>query len=358
MEFGYDLVADREHVLNAHDSIFDQTKVEGFVDYRDKGFSIKESIMYQLDKNDYRDYISTWESYLPLYRNLQPSGINEYDALLYNNIFDDKYLFSIVFGKYVDVPKTYGLIYDGKYVEVDKDFSLDQLFDSILQTNGCVIKYRAGANGFGVKVFVAQKEGLMSNNILVSKEDLMNYIEKCKFGIIQERVVQGAFANSLFPESINTCRIISVRKKGDIEHKIVAAGQRIGTSTSAPTDNFAQGGGMAIIDIETGMLGDIVIGNSKDNTVNIVRSDYHPDTGALIAGKTIPMWKTIKSTIIDLTKKLPFFVYAAWDVALLDNGIKVIEINKKSSLDVFQIHGGMRKGILGDTYRENGWLEE
>lgn len=357
MELGQDLVADREHVLNAHDSVFDQTRAEEIIDYRDKGFSLKESGVYQLDKNDYHDYINTWESYLPLYCNLKPSGINEYDNLLYNNIFDDKYLFSLVFGKYVKTPDTYGLIFDGRYVAIDDRFAEECLYSSLVEVGGGIIKYRAGANGFGINAFAAKDGSLFTNGKIASEKELKDCVRKCKYGIVQEKVRQGAFANSLFPDSVNTTRIITARKKGAIEHELLGAVQRIGTKASAPTDNFSQCGGSAMIDIDSGVLGSMKTGYNVNNEISVVASDSHPDTGEIIKGKVIPNWSKIKSTILELTQKLPFFSYAAWDISILEDGICIIEINKKSALTVFQVHGGMRNSLLGRKYREHGWLE-
>lgn len=352
MKFGENKNWDREHILNSKSVVYKMTdKVK---DFKEQGFSMTDSAFYNLGENDYHDYISTWESYSPVYRNLQPSGIVSYDNLIYNNIFDDKYLFYIVFSSFVKTPKIYSLIYDGKITDVVDSFDSEHLYETLLSINGGVIKYRAGANGFGIYVFDVKNDCLMYNNQEITRDELANIVSKFKFGIIQEKIVQGKFAKSLFEKTINTIRIISIRKKDGVEHEIVAAIQRIGTNRSAPVDNFAQGGGCSIIDLETGVLGTV----GRITETGPVFSDNHPDTGKVIKGLKVPNWDGIKSSIIDLTRKLPFFCYAAWDVVVCDDGITIIEINKRSSLDVFQIHKGLRHELLGQKYKENGWLED
>lgn len=350
MKFGENKDWDREYILNQKSVIYKVTdKVK---DFRKQGFSMKDSGFYNLGVNDYHDYISTMESYAPVYRNLQPSGIVPYDNLVYNNIFVDKYLFYIVFSPFVKTPKVYSLIYDGKITNVVDSFDSDHLYESLLGLNGGVIKYRAGANGFGIYIFDVHNDCLMYNNKEITRDDLAEIVSKFKFGIIQEKIVQGQFTKSLFEKTTNTIRIVSMRKKNEVEHEIIAAIQRIGTNKSAPVDNFAQGGGCAIIDLETGVFG--TVGRITEN--GPVFSDNHPDTGMTIKGLKVPNWDEIKTTIVSLTRKLPFFYFAAWDVVVCDDGISLIEINQRSSLDVFQIHKGFRNELLGQRYKENGWL--
>ena len=58
-----------------------------------------------------------------------------------------------------------------------------------------------------------------------------------------------------------------------------------------------------------------------------------------------------------ISLKVPFFEYVAWDFVVKDNGYALIETNMKSSLNVFQIHRGMRDEKIGEKYLERGFLE-
>ena len=160
-------------------------------------------------------------------------------------------------------------------------------------------------------------------------------ISDLKFAVLQDRLDQGEFANSLFEKRINTVRLVTMRKKGLYEHEVVAALMRIGTKHSAPTDNFSQGGGSCLIDIETGALGEMMSFCEKDESGNYRRMKNHPDTGARIEGRVIPNWSLIKKKITELTNKVYFFETLAWDVVLMDEGVQVIETNLKSSLNVW-----------------------
>ena len=336
-------------VVNAHHdfSHFDENNV---FDARKYGFSLSESRAFGFPKNDYREYISTWESYQPRILNNQRNF----------NLSDDKLLFSLVFGNVVNVPTVWATINKGKiYPTQNVDLDENNLYEFLLSNSGGVIKERDGCDGFDVFVFkLDESNHLIYKDKVVNKEDIAEIVSKINNGLIQKRVVQGAFENEIFDRSINTIRMVTMRKKGEVEHEVVAALQRIGTSKSAPVDNFNQGGGSALIDLKTGKLSSMTMLDSIDENGNRIFYDKHPDTGKQIKDMQIPNWGKIKEKIIEVTKKIPVFNYVAWDIALTDDDVVIIETNMKSSLNVFQVHGGMKNSYLGQKYRENGYIKD
>ncbi len=310
-------------------------------------FSLTESNVYKLNEKNYKDYITTWEAYQPRMRD------NKYFLMS-----DDKYVFSMTFGNYIEVPKTYALIQNGEIIPLFEDINADNILEYILEKNGAVIKDRCGCDGFGIYVLNKNNGELFYKDKKVDKQQILEFIKEFKTGIIQGKLEQCSFENGIFNKSINTVRVVSMKKRNQDFHEIVAAVQRIGTSRSAPVDNFAQGGGSALIDIETGEIGSMTCIDSFDDDGNRIFYDVHPDSGSQIKGKIVPHWQEIKDKIIDVTKKLPFFEYIAWDIVIKEEGIALIETNMKSSLNVFQVHGGMRNKFLGEKYREHGYIKE
>ena len=336
----------KKAVLNTH---HDVTKIkDGDSDYRKKGFSISESNLYNFKVNDYREYITTWESYQP---RLQK---NEYSVLS-----DNKYLFYMTFGKYIKTPKVYGIIRNGKITGIEgEDLTIDTLHSFIIQNNGAVIKDATGSDGFDVYVLRAEDGKIRYRGKVIDQAKLENIASSFRDAVIQEIICQGEFENTLFPNSINTVRVISVKKKDSDEHEIIGALQRIGNKRSEPVDNFNQGGGSALIDLKTGRLGKMSTVFSVDDKNNRIFYSNHPDTGAKIEGEYIPNWDKLSSIVSDITRKIPFFKYIAWDFVVQDDGFALIEINLKSSLNVFQIHGGQRNKFLGQKYREYGYIDK
>ena len=330
------IISQHHNVTSYSSNVFDAQKYD---------FSLSESSTYKLNEQSYKDYITTWEAYQPRMKN------NKYFLLS-----DDKYVFSMTFGNYIEVPQTYAIIQDGNIISLFEQINEENVYDFIVEKNGAVIKDRCGCDGFGIYVLNVKDGEVFYKDNKVDKKKIIEYIKKFNNGIIQSKFTQSYFENELYDKSINTVRVISMRKKGENFHEIVAALQRIGTSRSAPVDNFAQGGGSALIDIETGELGAMTCIDSFDDEGNRIFYDVHPDSGAQIKGKIIPYWAEIKDKIHEVTNKLPFFEYIAWDIVIKEEGIALIETNMKSSLDLFQAHRGMRNESLGQKYREQGYI--
>ena len=314
-------------------------------DRRRQGFSLWDSYCFELNNHDHRDYISTWEAWQPR-KNSTP----------YFKISDDKYLFACVFGPHITVPPTYALIEKGELLDVDVRGG--DIYDRLRERGGVFLKDRFGSEGFNVVELRAQSDGLYHRDKLLTREDLSDIIRGFPHGIIQGRLAQGQFENGIFAESINTIRVISMRRRDGVEHEVVGAMHRFGTKKSAPVDNFRQGGACARVDIETGRLGKLAAMFDTDREGRHIFRAQHPDTGAQVEGAVIPNWEKLKGLVAELTRKLPFFEYTAWDFAAQDDGFALIEINMKSGLGFFQVHGGARHTPLGEKYREHGYLVE
>lgn len=335
----------KKGVLNAHHDVIELE--DGIFDARKYGFSLSESKVYRFPQNDYREYISTWESYQPRFQNSKNILIS-----------DDKLLFSLVFQNIVEVPEIYAVIQNGKVHPIGKNVvSADTLYDFILCHDGGIIKDRGGCDGFGVLSFSVAGGNVFLDGCEIKRAELKERLRKISNAIFQKRLKQGAFENSLYDKTVNTIRIITVKKPDSFEHEVIGALQRIGTSKSYPVDNFNQGGGSALIDLETGRMSAMACAGDIDKDGNQIFYDEHPDSGAQIRGIVIPNWENVKQQVLYIARRVPLFDYVAWDVVLKDDGIAIIETNMKSSLHIFQIHGGMRNTYLGQKYREYGYLD-
>lgn len=346
----YEKLREKKHrydIVNGNHTVLSVDKKQ-VADHRGEGFSFIDSYCYDLNSNDYHDYISSWEESQP------GKKFNQYGALS-----GDKYLFAQVFGQYVKVPVTWALIEDGKLIWIEQSaLSEENIYSFFIKMGGGVIKDRFGANGFNVYVFTVDQKKLYYKNMPVSQSELQEIIREFTHGIVQERIVQGEFENSIFDKSINTVRVLSVKKKDGESHEVIGALQRMGSMKSAPMDNFRQGGLVAPIDIATGRLGKVAGMFFVDEKGNHLHAERHPDTGHTIEGKIVPRWEEIVDCVSEITRRLPYFDLIAWDFVIRDDSCMLVEINRKSGLDVFQIHGGIRHSLIGEKYREYGYLVE
>lgn len=101
-------------------------------------------------------------------------------------------------------------------------------------------------------------------------------------------------------------------------------------------DNLHADGAQYPIDVDTGC---IVRGSVKYNGEKTIR--YHPSTGTKMIGMQIPNWNKILTTLKE-TGKIPTNVrYIGWDIAVTEDGCKVIEANYK------QGRNGMQQDDVG-----------
>ncbi|MFV0374600.1 sugar-transfer associated ATP-grasp domain-containing protein [Microbacterium sp.] len=155
--------------------------------------------------------------------------------------------------------------------------------------------------------------------------------------IIDEFIVQHPDLAALYPDSVNTVRLITfLRPDGEV--RLLAAVLRIGNGDVI--DNFASGGMFTMLD-EHG----VALYPGVDKNSNVYRT--HPVTGADIVGFQVPMYDRVVAVTEELARRTPEAPYVGWDLAITDDGPVVIEGNHNSS--VFQPKpsaSGVRTGLL------------
>lgn len=179
--------------------------------------------------------------------------------------------------------------------------------------------------------------------------------------LLEEYCQQGEFENNIWPYSVNTIRIISLAYQGVL--RVAAAIQRIGMDKTQCVDNACMGGLYADIDIKTGRMS-AARSHSKDNLLNSDGTkklfSHHPVTKSRIQGVVIPEWDSICNYVIGLHRALSFtgIEFIAWDIALTEEGCRVIEANTSCGLDLLQTSGGVRNEMIGKWMKEKGYLRE
>lgn len=324
-----------KHIINDGNYGFKKCTRAEYRFCKKHGFSTNEYRLFALDKNDYRDYITTLESYYPRYNNGKMTVVS-----------DNKMVFPYVLRECFSVSENYAYVSGGKIKPMNgHSFDKDSVCDFI-KDHPVILKPTGGWNGVGVTRIHHDGEGFVMNGERTDEVAIVRLMLSLKEYLMQEAISQHAYADEIFQGSLNTIRIVSALTTDECEHEIICAVQRIGTKKSAPADNFAQGGMSALIDIDSGVLSAATGALDFDEEGNRIFLDTHPEGGA-ITGVTVPKWDEIKDRIRRFTRMFPFFKFIAWDIAVGKNGeIYAIETNMKSSLGVIQVHGGMRNTKL------------
>lgn len=101
------------------------------------------------------------------------------------------------------------------------------------------------------------------------------------------------------------------------------------------SDNFehgASGNMLGAVDITSGKVVRVVSGTG----LNQVDDPLHPLTGAEIVGFQIPDWEKVLTLVHDAQAAFPGFICPGWDIALCDDGPKILEVNAFGDIDLFQ----------------------
>lgn len=174
-------------------------------------------------------------------------------------------------------------------------------------------------------------------------EKLYYNLKENKQFLIEEYVSQHEDMNKLYPESVNTLRIVTLLR--DNVPSVAFVGLRIGNSGNV-VDNFNHGGLLTYIN-NKGIIDTPAI----DKHGRYYES--HPYTNTKIIGYKIPYFDEAISFAKELALVTPEIRYTAWDIAITNNGPVVIEGNPFPGHDVYfsKIHLKKKKAGLLPTFQ-------
>jgi len=295
-----------------------------------RGFISDKGTLYDLEKNNI-------DLYLPDFQRRKTQMINGKHSIL----LDDKNLFEFVLKNENVVPETYGRIHDGRILLESVKASTSDLISLINDQNSIIIKKNIGGGGKGIYRVESDKEGIIINNDLLSEVEFTDFLNDLDDSIVSEHLQQADYSNEIYPGTINTIRMLIMKDPETNKSFIATAVHKFGAKATEPADNVWRGGLTSLVDLDTGTLGKPAL--HKANNKEIEWVDVHPDTKMKVEGTQIPNWDQIKLSILELTNKLENIYYVGWDVAITNDGYKIIEGNNYSDVNILQIHQPLLK---------------
>lgn len=200
------------------------------------------------------------------------------------------------------------------------------VFQLVRQKGDLAMKPNEGSHGEGFCHLAWVENHVEMNGMPAQPADLQRIVEDPgNQYIITEYVTMHHRMAELYPGSVNTVRIVVYKRDGRTP-RVGNSYLRIGTSATGGVDNVAAGGLVAKVDIPTGRYYDAKRLDGV-NQGNLVNCPVHPDTGKLIEG-VLPHWELAKKTVLNIAAELPQLEYLGFDVALTEDGVRVIEINR------------------------------
>ncbi len=252
--------------------------------------------LYPLDQYHPELFLNDWEIEARL------GKINPRESL---NLFGDKLLFHLLLDR-LDVnvrrPDLAGLVMGDQFMPLGRFATWEDATAEPL-----IAKPPCGSGGQGVIKLATGSPMPCAPSLLV---------ERC--------LTPHSYARTIFPDAINTIRVMTARDPDNGEPFILGTAHRFGTQRSAPTDNRKKGGLVSAIDPDTGALSP-AIGLDKRNRRRVYR--HHPQSGSAIAGVVVAYWHEVQQAALSLARAFPAMVLVGWDFAVTPEGPVVIEGN-------------------------------
>ena len=295
------------------------------------GFSSRSWLMYRLDENDPQLYLSDLLMAARFYK------VNGF----FNPPMNNKLLLSRLLTAHgVPHPAVVSTIIEGRLIEEDEPFDADlprALARTLERCPRQVFRPTWSGSGQGVFFLSREADGLLLNDKPASHEQVCALLSRLDRYVATERVEQADYAREIFPGSTNTIRVLTVWDAESGETLVAAVTHRFGTSHSAPIDNWHQGRGgvSAAVQAESGTLGR-ALRLSADR--KLIWESAHPETGAAIEGVVVPGFGPCLEGVKQTAGYFPFCPCIGWDVAITNDGWRVIEANPIPGLTLSQAH--------------------
>ena len=236
-------------------------------------------------------------------------------------LLEDKYLFSMyVASMGHPTPRVIALLDRDRitWLSPRRTATLDSLLEPD-RTLDVFCKEVLGQRGLHSFRLEAAGGVLRINGEIAGTSDVANRLSTR--ALLQERVVQHPDLDVVYPHSVNTLRLITVRM--DERARLFSIpGFRTGVSGSV-VDNWSTGGILIPIDADTGVLRGS--GRYKDGgTVT-----HHPDTGIRFDGFEIPHYREAVELATRIHQDVPEIHSVGWDLAITPQGPVMIEGNSR-----------------------------
>lgn len=183
-----------------------------------------------------------------------------------------------------------------------------------------LMKPLMGASGQGIykaDVSTDEKAANLYDDVIASGEDYL----------AEELFQQTGSLHDLNPACLNTVRMFTLYDGKDVY--LMCAGVRVGGGKGI-VDNIHAGGMVCELEKETGTIIGPAYNLKGDRFV------HHPVTGKLFPGTIVPQWKKVLETVKKAAMVSPNIGHSAWDVAVSETDVTLIEANEQGNFDLIQ----------------------
>ena len=229
----------------------------------------------------------------------------------------DKYVQkALVQGFGLPTPKL--LATTGRNFEITDKESLSRFLTGC--TDDIVIKPASSSGGNRILVLSKTAEGFDCSGKEISIQEIWDHLQVNweRGALIEKRISNVKEVDELYPESLNTFRVVTI-KTLDGEWHSPACALKLGRGGSN-VDNLAAGGIQVSFD-STGTS------CSAYDHVAHCEITHHPDTNAGLLGIKLDCYRTVIDLGMRASRKFGFLGTIGWDIAMTDHGAMIIEGN-------------------------------
>lgn len=256
----------------------------------------------------------------------------------YRCILGNKNIFGIVAEAFkMPTPSNIGILCNGLFTFHQDNVNEDNLWDGTDSLFLKAISGECGQNVLNVKKCENRGGYLLNNSLFQTWSDIKDYFKSEEFRNI-EFVVQKCLRNhpvidSIYPTSINTIRLVTVKNPKSKQAEPLAAVLRLGAH-GHPVDNWAMGG-LAVKVNDDGTLASEGYYKPGYGT----KTKIHPDTHVAFDKIKLPFYDECMDLCCMFHNKLAIHSIG-WDVALTPEGPVIIEGNDNWEISIMQVACG------------------
>ncbi len=228
-------------------------------------------------------------------------------------------------------------LYKREVLDISDRSQKRQFVDYAVKYGKFIIKPTNGSLGQGVKIIDVEE----CDDIGDMFDELFGSVGPF---VCEELIINKKYIRDVHPESVNTVRVVTYNKDGDV--KIICAYLRAGRGSNI-VDNGGAGGLTAAINRETHTIESDAATEAGD------MFEVHPDTGVRFRGFQIQEWDLLEETVTEAANRFPTIKFIAWDMAHSDKGWQVVEGNSQGQMWIYQ--NSSLEGMRKETEELIGW---
>lgn len=288
---------------------------------------------YGLNEDNWRDFLSDRDyNWLCPINNVYQKWID--DKMTYRHVIEP---FNYVAPKYYyHIMNRDGEQYAIRMIDCPEKYpsTFEGIVDLLKDAGALAVKQSAGEHGDGFFKLSYKDGKYFINHDEVARDDVIDKLThlSCFYNVTEFLTMHDGLRH-IYPGSVNTIRVMVLNPTG-CEPFIANAYMRIGTGSTKMTDNIGYGGVFAKVDLETGKY----YGAERLQNHIIVPCPNHPDTNVFIEGY-LPEWENVKKYLLDICRYFGQLEYLGFDVAISNEGVRILEINKYQDLHRCAFYG-------------------